>query len=313
MKTVLVTGATGFIGRWTIPMLKSQGFSVHAISSKPINNFNDTATWYTCDLRDQKAVDSVVKEISPSHLLHLAWYTKPSDYWTSPENIQWINASFNLLRSFQNVGGTRVVTGGTCAEYDWQYGYCSEFLTPSKPSSIYGITKGTLFQIQKKVTESDGISSAWGRIFFLYGPHEYPERYIPSIIRSILSNRPYICRNGNLIRDYLFVQDVASAFISILNSTVEGPINIASGIPISLKDISMKIFLKMTNNLNNLQFGNIKPDEKEYPIILANTNRLNNELGWKPQTDIDKGLDITIEWWKKQVFSDGRIVQDNSS
>ena len=217
------------------------------------------------------------------------------------------------MRSFQNVGGTRVVTGGTCAEYDWQYGYCSEFLTPSKPSSIYGITKGTLFQIQKKVTESDGISSAWGRIFFLYGPHEYPERYIPSIIRSILSNRPYICRNGNLIRDYLFVQDVASAFISILNSTVEGPINIASGIPISLKDISMKIFLKMTNNLNNLQFGNIKPDEKEYPIILANTNRLNNELGWKPQTDIDKGLDITIEWWKKQVFSDGRIVQDNSS
>ena len=95
-----------------------------------------------------------MKTICPSHLLHFAWYTTPGNrYWSAQENIQWLQAGLTLVQEFSAGGGQRMVGAGTCAEYDWRYGYCSEDITPLKPQSLYGISKHSLHVLHRNPEE----------------------------------------------------------------------------------------------------------------------------------------------------------------
>src|SRR6267143_4821300 len=119
MKRILLTGATGFIGRQCVPLLVARGYQVHAVSSKPIKDNRDSVRWHQADLFDPLAVKALIGSTKPTHLLHLAWCTEPGKYWNSLENLQWVQASLGLLQEFVDNDGQRVVVAGTCAEYDW--------------------------------------------------------------------------------------------------------------------------------------------------------------------------------------------------
>ena len=240
-KRVLVTGAAGFVGKHCLPLLLDKGFEVHAADVViPENNLHDVC-WHNADLLDVQKTDELIESIRPTHLLHFAWYAKPDEYWNSVENIRWVEGSLRLLRAFHRTGGRRVVMAGTCAEYDWKYGYCSEEATPLAPSTLYGACKNATQHVLKEYSKVTGLSSAWGRIFFLYGPFENPCRLVPSVILNLLSNKEAPCSHGRQIRDFLYVKDVAAAFVALLVSDVRGPVNIASGKPVALKDIILSI------------------------------------------------------------------------
>ena len=104
MQRVLVTGAKGFIGKHTLPLLLSRGFEVHAVSSSPIQPDNNNYFWHQADLLKSNQVTDLVAHVSPSHLLHFAWYTEPGKYWSSPKNLPWLQSSLNLLEAFKNNG-----------------------------------------------------------------------------------------------------------------------------------------------------------------------------------------------------------------
>ena len=118
-------------------------------------------------------------------LLHFAWYAKPKKYWTSTQNLRWVQSSIELIDLFVKCGGKRIVMAGSCAEYDWDYGVSSEGLTPCRPSTLYGICKHSLQEILTMYSKQAGISSAWGRIFFLYGPYEHPSRLVSHVISHV--------------------------------------------------------------------------------------------------------------------------------
>lgn len=300
MKRVLVTGATGFIGRHSLDTLLQRGFEVHAVTSGEPRSRRLDCHWHSVNLLDASQVKSLLQQAQPTHLLHFAWYAVPGKYWTAEENFQWVQASLELLQQFRNQGGQRVVMAGTCAEYDWSYGYCSEALTPTKPSLVYGVCKQALQAMLTVYAEQTGLSSAWGRIFFLYGSYESPSRLVASVIRSLLANQPALCSHGNQIRDFLHVQDVADAFVALLESEVKGTVNIASGVPITLKALIYKIAV-MLKHSDLIQLGAIAAAEKEVPFLVANTERLLHEVRWTPKYSLDEGLVHTIEWWKKQL------------
>ncbi len=290
MKRVLLTGATGFIGRHCLPSLLASGYEVHAVSSNSPPKTLPGVQWHQTDLLDAKQVVKLVTGVQPTHLLHFAWFVVPGKYWTSLENLRWVQASLDLLDAFASSGGERVVMAGSCTEYDWKYGYCSEQTTPLIPSALYGSCKHALQIMLNTFAKQIGISAAWGRIFFLYGPHEHPARLVASVIRSLLNNEPARCSHGNQIRDFLYVQDVADAFVALLESDVSGPVNIGSGHPVALKDIICKI-AKEVNRQDLIQLGALPTSANEPPLLVADVSRLSNEVSWVPRYDLDQGLE----------------------
>ncbi len=298
-KKVLVTGAAGFVGKHCLPLLLDKGFEVHAADVViPENNLHDVC-WHNADLLDVQKTDELIESIRPTHLLHFAWYAKPDEYWNSVENIRWVEGSLRLLRAFHRTGGRRVVMAGTCAEYDWKYGYCSEDVTPLAPSTLYGACKNATQHVLKEYSKVTGLSSAWGRIFFLYGPFENPGRLVPSVILNLLNNKEAPCSHGRQIRDFLYVKDVAAAFVALLASDVRGPVNIASEKPVALKDIILSI-ADLLDRKDLVRLGALPQKENEPPILLGDTKRLSEELMWHPQYDLERGIRETVAWWKNR-------------
>lgn len=299
MRRVLLTGATGFIGRQCVAPLLERGYEVHAVSTKVVASTANVC-WHRADLLSGDTIDALMDRVRPTHLLHLAWYTEHGAFWTSPENVRWVEASLALLRAFARVGGQRVVMAGSCAEYDWGYGVCSEASTPLHPRTLYGTCKHALQMVATAYAARAGLSSAWGRVFFLYGPHEKTERLVSSVVTALLSERQAKCSHGAQVRDFLYVEDVAGAFAAILDSATEGAINIGAGTALSIRDLVTAIAGRVGKpHLIQFDARNTNPDDP--PRLLPDTHRLRNEVGWAPQFELAAGLDRTIAWWKNRL------------
>ena len=309
MNRVLVTGATGFIGLPCLPLLVERGYQVHAVSSRASDargfamardECGEGITWHQADLMDAGQTAGLVEAVRPTHLLHLAWYVVTGKFATAIENFRWVQASLELLRRFHEHGGSRVVMAGSSYEYDWRHGYCVEAVTPTVPATYYGACKLALAQLLDGFATQSGLSHAWPRIFFLYGPREHPKRLVSSVIRSLLLGEPARCSHGRQIRDYLHVQDVADALVALLHSDVRGSINIGSGIPVTLREIVSRIATKLDQS-PLVQFGAIPSHPHDSPLVVADVTRLAEEVKWRPRYDLDRGLDATIAWWQSEL------------
>ena len=301
MKRVLLTGARGFIGAHCLDALPDRGFEVHAVSSRGRQNSNSARVeWHHADLHNAEHVLRLLAEVKPEYLLHLAWGVEHGVYWSSLENLRWVKSSLSLLQAFIDAGGQRAVMAGSCAEYDWKYGYCSEELTPLKPATLYGACKSALYSVTAAAAEVAGLSAAWGRLFFLYGPGEHPDRLVPGVITALLKNEDVLCTHGEQIRDYLYVKDAASALAALLESEVSGPVNIATGRPVVLKNL-IAAAAKITGNPDLIRLGALSPAADDPPLLLANTFRLTEEVGWQPQYILEQGLQETVAWWKNKT------------
>ncbi|HST51631.1 MAG TPA: NAD(P)-dependent oxidoreductase [Pyrinomonadaceae bacterium] len=300
MKKVLLTGATGFIGRHCLRALADRGYEVHAVSSREANSREAVANvvWRRADVLDRAQTFALVESVRPTHLLHLAWYAVPGRYWTSTENFRWVESGLNLLQAFAGVGGRRVVAAGTCAEYEWgDDAPCSESKTPPRPATLYGACKHAAHVMLEAYAAQERLSAAWGRLFFLYGPWEHPSRLVASVTRSLLRGEAARCSSGRQVRDFLYAEDVASAFVALLDSEVEGAVNVASGRGVTLKEVVEKVGEKV-GRPDLIEFGALPSPKGEPGVLVADVSRLRDEVGWRPRYDLDAGLDRTIEWWR---------------
>ena len=299
-KRVLLTGATGFIGMHAISELLSRGYEVHAISSRTVNDKKDVF-WHQADLMNSHQCEMLLQKVAPSHLLHFAWYAEPGKFWDSEENFKWVEASIRLMRFFKATGGKRIVMAGTCAEYDWtESGFYIENVDQCSPLTIYGVAKNTLHQLLRAYGKQFDISCAWGRVFFLYGPNEDPKRLLSSVIISLLQNRVMKCTHGNQRRDFLHVQDAASAFVALLDSSVVGEVNISSGEAYQLREIILAA-ANILNSSDLIQFGAITPKAGDPTLVAGDNGRLSNEVGWSPFYKIEDGLLNTVNWWRAKL------------
>ena len=284
MKKILVTGASGFIGRNTLEPLIKGGYEVHAVYLK--NKLNvDNVIWHQINLLDYNQTEQLLKIVKPSHLLHLAWNVAPGKYLYSKSNYEWLIASIKLLNSFKENGGQRVVIAGTIFESEYDYPY---------PAS-----KRALLEILKSID----ISYAWGRIPYLFGEYEDSNRLVPYVINALLNGDEAKCSSGEQIKDFMYVKDVAGAFVKIINSDIYGVINIGSGEGIKVKDLILKIADKL-NSHELIKLGTLKTSENEKKYSVANISRLKNEVEFSPEFTIDEGLERVIEW-SKIMFKKG--------
>jgi nucleoside-diphosphate-sugar epimerase len=298
MKKVLVTGATGFIGRHTLLRLEQRGFEVYALTSKQPPP-SSSIRWIQADLLHERSFEWLAR-LSPTHLLHLAWNAVPGTFWTTRENVAWLSASLALFEAFAASGGTRAVCAGSCAEYDWKEPVFAEYQTPCLPHTLYGSCKLALQGALALLAKQFRVSHAWGRLFYLYGPHEYKERFVPTLINGLLHRRQVPCSQGTQVRDFLHVEDVADAFVSLLDSDVEGVVNIGSGEGISLKQIT-EIIAENLRAPGLIQFGALPAPAGDPPRLVPCVQRLKEELKWAPRHTLHSGLASTIDWWKGEL------------
>lgn len=290
-----MTGATGFIGRQSLSRLQSLGYDVHAVYAELLPpKENEGVTWHRANLLEPDAIASLLGKVRPTHLLHFAWYAVPGKFWTASENLAWVKATITLMQAFSDQGGRRAVMAGSCAEYDWTFDHCSEASTPCRPATLYGACKHSTRLLLEAWSKQVDLSSAWGRIFFLYGPGEYPSRLVPSVIHSLLRDEPARCTHGNQVRDFMHVEDVAAGFVALLDSEVKGAVNIASGTPVSLKTVIYTI-ANYLNKRGLVQLGAIPAPAGEPDALIADVARLRDEVGFRPRYGLAEGIAGTIE------------------
>jgi nucleoside-diphosphate-sugar epimerase len=289
VKRVLVTGAGGFIGRQTLGPLRERGFDVHAVGRVQ-----------GVDLLAPGAAVAAVEAVRPTHLLHLAWYAEHGRFWTAPQNLAWVGASLELLHAFAEAGGERAVIAGTCAEYDWgQGGRCVEDSTPLAPATLYGAAKHGLHEVLRPYAAQAGVSLAWGRVFFCFGPHEPPGRLFPSVARALLAGREAPVTHGRQLRDFLAVEELGDAFAALLDSAVAGAVNVASGEPIALREL-VELIAHAAGRPELVRFGAVDPRPGEPDELVADVARLAGEVRWRPREPLDTGIERAVRWWRDQ-------------
>ncbi len=296
-RVALLTGARGLVGRHAIAALVERGFAVHAVSRVALGDAHDPVRWHRTDLTDAPAARTLVRRVRPTHLLHLAWFVEHGEFWTSPENERWRAASLAMLDAFD---GQRVVCAGTCAEYDWsQGGTLDETRSAIAPSTPYAIAKDALRREARELLQARGASFAWGRIFFIHGPGEHPDRLVPSVARALLAGQPARCTDGRQVRDFLHSSDAARAFVALLDCDVEGSVNIASGVGVSVAQLAGWIG-EAVGRPELIELGALPSRTGEPAELVARVTRLRDEVGFRPSLSPREAVEQTVSWWARQ-------------
>ena len=171
---IFVTGASGFIGRHVVRQALIAGHEIAALAmpEDPLGRLRDV----TRDIRvvrgnliNPESYRVELEKWAPEVFIHLAWYTEPGKYLESQENIVCLNTGLALIQNLIRVGCPRVVMAGTCAEYALNDAVLTED-SPAGPASLYGACKLALMQVGTRLAAQAGMSLAWGRVFYLYGP-----------------------------------------------------------------------------------------------------------------------------------------------
>lgn len=282
---VLLTGATGFIGKQVLRQLNESGAEVVTMGRGLGASENQHIQ---SDLLATADFSANIKKAKASHLIHLAWYVEHGKFWSSTMNMDWIKTTFNLVDAFCKSGGQHITIAGTCAEYDWDYGVCIENLTPLNPRSIYGIAKNATRQICQITCSKADVQLAWGRIFTPYGKGEPATRLLPSLAGVFQNNKNPFAVNLDCYRDFLHVSDVASALVMMSIKQATGNINISSGEPMRIRDV-VKLIAENVSADPAMVIG-LSSARLDEPKYLIGTNDCLLGLGWIKRVSLVEGL-----------------------
>lgn len=307
MKAFL-TGATGFVGSHVARALRRRGHEVHALLRPDsdlarIRDIADSIGPVTGDLASPDLSERLLA-LQPDVCLHLAWYTVPGKYLDAPENLLHVELGLRLVRLLARAGCRRFVGVGSCSEYAFGNTPRAED-SPTQPRRLYSAAKLALAQILPYVTASTGMSTAWARLFYLYGPFENEKRLVPQVILSLLAGEPAQLTSGEQVRDYLHVEDVAGALVAIAESRLDGIVNVGSGEPTRVRDVVEAIGAILGGG-ERLRFGALPAKAGDPLYVCADNRRLRRELGFRPKFDLVEGLRHTVEWWHGRARSTQR-------
>jgi nucleoside-diphosphate-sugar epimerase len=186
---------------------------------------------------------------------------------------------------------------GTCAEYDTDQGYLRED-GPVRPDTLYAATKLSLNLIASKIAAGAGINLAWARLFFLYGPFEDERRLIPALMRALIRGEPFPATAGEQVRDYLHVEDMASALWALAERRLSGTVNVCSGVPLTMRQV-METVAEVVGNGHLIEFGAMPYRAWDPRFICGENRRLQEDGCWAPRyVTLRAGMEQTAAWWR---------------
>ena len=297
MKRVLLTGASGFIGAHVAAELLRRGYEVHATVHSSALPEHPRLIPHRVNLLAPAELARLLQAGRYETLVHMAWYVGPKCH-VHPGNVEWLAAGLHLLRLFAEHGGRVFVGAGSCSEYEYKYGLLTEGLTPTNPGTLYGNAKNAFYHMAALYCEQQGLVCKWPRIFNCYGPMEKPQRLMPAVMRACLRGEDVRVSDCCKRQDYLHVEDTARAIAAVLESPLQGAVNICSGVPVLLRRI-VQLIAELTGSRSRILWGAL-PAAFGESLVVGNNDKLSS-IGWAPTYSLEDGLRQTINWWKKHV------------
>jgi nucleoside-diphosphate-sugar epimerase len=274
-QTILVTGGRGFVGKQVLKWLANFDVkitlvvrdlqrvveeldpTVETIITTP-DLFAETAIWWENTLQ---GIDMVI---------HLAWYAEPGKYLESSRNIDCLQGTLNLAKGASKAGVRRIVGIGTCFEYDLSKCMLS-IGTPLNPSTPYAAAKAATYLALSNWLPGQGVEFVWCRLFYLYGDGEDARRLIPYLRTKLAAGEVAELTRGNQIRDFLDVSVAGRLIVDVALGTTLGPINICSGIPITVRQLAETIADEYGRR-DLLKFGARQENLVDPPCVIGFVN-----------------------------------------
>lgn len=237
---VLVTGATGFVGRHLVSALLARGHQVRAVARRP--EIARTMTWFdqvefvSADIHDpQLPIDALCDGVDA--LVHLAWPGLPNyqGLFHFEHNLM---ADYGFIQRVVQRGVARVQVTGTCFEYGLQNGALHESL-PCQPANPYGLAKHSLRLFLESLARQQPFALQWVRLFYLFGEGQNPSSLLAALDRAIDDGLArFDMSGGEQLRDFLPIETAVGYMAELLGQgDFSGVVNCCSGQPISVRTL----------------------------------------------------------------------------
>ena len=322
MKVLLVGGA-GFVGTHLRKALTERGHEVF-VADRCKNSQEDKFYW-NIDLEDRSSIETVLHEISPECIFHLAAQSSVSQSWKTPESTL-KNNLFGTLNLFQATTALRSPCRFIFIGSGEEYGVdCSEEnpfteTSPCAPRNPYAVSKLAAGQILGLLAAKAKIPMVHLRPFNHYGPNQREgfviADFCAQIARAEQGIGSRILSVGNLAakRDFLYIEDVISAYCRIAEAP-EYPnqiYNISTGHIHSIQEI-LDTLRSISTISVEVQIDERKFRPVEVPVLVASSARIFKDFGWKANYSLRSGLEKTLNWWRKKVCEMSAAGQERTS
>ncbi|HQO70228.1 MAG TPA: NAD-dependent 4,6-dehydratase LegB, partial [Clostridia bacterium] len=315
-KKVLVTGSEGFIGSHLVERLLEAGANVTAFVLYNsfgnwgwIDSFTETVkreiNVVTGDIRDEYCIRQAVK--GHDVVFHLAALIAiPYSYYSPMSYVDTnIKGTLNVMNVCRDWGTQKVIHTSTSETYGTAQYVPIDERHPLQGQSPYSASKIGADMIVDSYYRSFNVPVSTIRPFNTYGPRQSARAVIPTIITQILAGKKEI-KLGSLTptRDLNFIEDTVEGFIKIAESesSIGNVVNIGTGKEISIGDLAERI-IKLTGGGSVIKCDEerLRPEKSEVNRLCADNRKAYQLAGWTPKYSLDEGLEITIEWFKKNL------------
>lgn len=310
-RSILVTGAAGFIGSHLVRYLLNKGKRI-SILVKPstdlwrLKGIIKEVWCVFADLTDFDNLKKQIKEVSPSGVFHLAASNIASGVISSNEDVIRINilGTVNLIQALEDVEYEFFINTGTFLEYGTKDGAVNES-DPCSPPELYSITKLAASLYCQSIARSAGKPIVTLRVFTPYGPMLQIGRLVYELINRALKNEDIQLTNPNVTRDFIYVEDLVGLYLEAAEraAVYRGNIfNAGTGRAVSLGYLSDYV-LKLLNSKSTIKWGAFRNVSYDADIWQADMTKTYSRFIWRPTYSFEEGIKRTVEWLKNNVNS----------
>lgn len=304
MKTVIITGATGFVGANLARRMLRDGHRVHLLVRPQsilwrIDEISSECVLHQIDLQDADPLKEAVARIKPDWIFHLAangaysWQTDVREIINTN-----MIGTVNLVQSCLSSGFETFVNTGSSSEYGFKDHAPAENEL-IEPNSYYAIAKSSATMFCQFIARSQNVQIPTLRLYSIYGAYEEPNRLMPTIIVNGLDGKLPPLVDPNIARDYVSADDCIEAYIAAVTAKTEDPgavYNVGSQVQVSLAEV-VEVARKILNISEQPNWGSMPNRKWDTSVWVSNSEKIKADIGWQTRDSFEDGFTKMVSWF----------------